>query len=224
MVKSKPWRDWREFLWEIVTIVIGVLLALGAGQMVDALHWKDEVAAERLTLRDEVRQNLAATAKRVSQRACIERRLDQLGEVFRRQARGEPLGIIAPVTRPTVFTYTQGSWQIALAEQALGHMPLKEKLAYSDAFESFRIYTDLRHEEDEIWRRLGLLDHPEILAAGDWVALHQAWGEAVAIDRRMIDHTTYVLSVTTMGEQPAKLDLWPQDIAAEKAFCAPLIR
>ena len=44
--KSKPWPDWRAFLWEIVTIVIGVLLALGAGQVVEAFHWRDEVAEE----------------------------------------------------------------------------------------------------------------------------------------------------------------------------------
>lgn len=223
MLKAKPWRDWREFLWEIVTIVIGVLLALGAGQVVDDLHWKAEVAAERMALHREVRENLAAVTQRVSQTACIERRLGQLGEVFRRQARGAPLGVIAPVFRPEVFTYSSGSWEIALAGQVLGHMPLKEKLAYSDAFESFRIYTELRHDEDAVWRRLRLLDHPEILVAADWAALHQAYGEAVAMNERMGDHTGYVLGFSTMGERPAKLVLSPAEIAAQTAFCGPLI-
>lgn len=48
--KPKPWHNWREFLAEIATIVIGVLIALGAEQAVEWLHWRREVEAERGSL------------------------------------------------------------------------------------------------------------------------------------------------------------------------------
>jgi hypothetical protein len=221
--KSKPWRDWREFTWEIAIVVIGVLLALGAGQAVETLNWRGEVAAERQALRREVRDNLAVAGYRVSQRPCIDRRLAQLAEIFRRQATGAPLGLRARFTRPPVWGATTGSWDIALAGQALGHMPLKEKLAFSSAFSSYRKFSQLREQEDEIWRRLGALDHPDFLGAADWPALHQAYGEALAMNERMQDHTTYVLSGATLGERPSKLVPRPVDIANMKAFCTPLI-
>lgn len=221
--KSEPGRDWRAFVWEIAIVVIGVLLALGAGQVVEILNWRGEVAAERQALRREVRENLAVAAYRVSQRPCIDRRLAQLAEIFRRQARGAPLGLSAPFTRPPVWGATTGSWDIALAGQALGHMPLQEKLAFSNAFGSYRKFAQLREQEDEIWRRLGALGHPDLLGAADWPSLHQAYGEALAMNERMQDHATYVLSGATLGERPSRLSLTPADVASMKAFCAPLI-
>ena len=221
--KSKPWRDWREFVWEIAIVVIGVLLALGAGQVVEALNWRGEVAAERQALRGEVRNNLAVAAYRVSERPCIDRRLEQIAEVFRRQSRGAPLGLSAPFTRPPVWGATTGSWDIALAGQALGHMPLREKLAFSDAFSSYRKFAQLREQEDEIWRRLGALNHPDLLGQADWPALHQAYGEALAMNERIQDHSAYVLSGATLDERPSRLSQTPADVANMKAFCAPLI-
>jgi hypothetical protein len=221
--KPKPWHGGREFLKEYGIIVLGVLTALAAEQVVEAMRWRAEVAAERQALRREVRDNLAVVAYRISERPCIDRRLGEVAEVFRRQARGAPLGLAAPFTRPPVWGATTGSWDIALAGQALGHMPLKEKLAFSNAFSGYRKFAQLREQEDEIWRRLGTLSHPDLLAAADWPILHQAYGEALAINERLQDHAGYVLDEATLGERPSKLTLTAADTAAIRAFCAPLI-
>jgi hypothetical protein len=43
--KPKPVRSWRELLTEIGIIMIGVLLALGGEQTVEAIHWQHKVDA-----------------------------------------------------------------------------------------------------------------------------------------------------------------------------------
>ena len=43
----KPLHGWREFLGEVGIIVVGVLIALGAEQVVETLHWRSAVASER---------------------------------------------------------------------------------------------------------------------------------------------------------------------------------
>ena len=99
----------------------------------------------------------------------------------------------------------------------------QEKLAFSDAFSSYRKFAQLREQEDEIWRRLGALNHPDLLGQADWPALHQAYGEALAMNERIQDHSAYVLSGATLDERPSRLSQTPADVANMKAFCAPLI-
>lgn len=40
----KPIHGWKAFGTEIITIVIGILIALALEQVVEWLHWRDKVA------------------------------------------------------------------------------------------------------------------------------------------------------------------------------------
>ena len=134
--KPKAAHNWREFLVEIGTIVCGILIALGLEQAVEALHWRHEVEAERAALREEALQVLTSVAYRRAEEPCMERRLDELEEGFRRQAKGVPLGFRQPFARPPIWVASTGTWDIAVSGQALGHMDHKEKLSFSDAFDA----------------------------------------------------------------------------------------
>ena len=60
--KPKPWGGWREFVKEIGTIVIGVLIAIGAEQMVEALnhHAKAEEMADKLRAEGQENRHVVA--------------------------------------------------------------------------------------------------------------------------------------------------------------------
>ena len=53
--KPKPWHGSREFMKEIGTIVIGVLIALAAEQGVEAIHWSHKVDDAHVRLHRELR-------------------------------------------------------------------------------------------------------------------------------------------------------------------------
>jgi hypothetical protein len=218
----RRWRRARRFLKEYVTIVVGVLTALAAGQAADALHWRHEVKVQRAALLSEARDNLAAAAYRDEQTPCIRERLGELGEVFQRQARGQPLGLKRPLGRPALWIATTGSWDIALSEQALGHMPQAEKLAFSNAYDSYRAWKVRREEEEAIWARLSLLDHAELLRPEDWPALRQAYAEAVAMNERIGGLAHYNLTEATLGQRPSRPDA--DEVERQiRDFCRPLI-
>ena len=46
----KPLHGWREFVGEVGIIVLGVLIALGAEQVIDNLHSRNEVKQTRQAL------------------------------------------------------------------------------------------------------------------------------------------------------------------------------
>ncbi len=219
--KPKPWHGLREFGKEVATIVLGVLIAIGAEQIVEQAHWRHEVEAERAALQNEAQENVTTAAYRVAEQPCVERRLAEIELGFRRQAKGEPTGFRQPVTKPPSWTASSGSWDIAVSGQALGHMPQKEKLAFSEAFDTYKGFAHLRAEEDAIWLRLSLLNHPDILSPGDWVELHQAFGEALGMNARMSTITKYILEDAAMGQHPQAFG--PIDSAPLKAFCTSIL-
>lgn len=216
-----PFHNWPEFLREVGVVVIGVLLALGAGQIVEAFHWRNEVEVERQALLSEVRDNLSVVAYRQSEQGCIDARLAQIAEVFRRHAHNQALGLKRPVARPPLWTATTGSWDIAVSGQALGHMPQEEKLAFSDAFNVYKNFGLLRAEEDADWRKLALLDSPDLLDANDWSSLHEAWGDLVGLSNRMRSISSYVLRRAALGQRPGSNP--DVEVTLRDAFCATLI-
>src|SRR3954468_23738028 len=99
----KPLHGWREFAGEVGIIVLGVGIALAAEQVLEAAHWRQIVAAEDRALAEEVQSNDGVLIARVMMQPCVDRRLAELTEVFRRHDAGEPLGLSGPIGRPTFF-------------------------------------------------------------------------------------------------------------------------
>lgn len=69
---------WRDFLREIAIIVIGVLVALGAGEVADDWNWQRKVAAAEIKLKREAKDNFFYVAEQVSVGPCIDAQLASL--------------------------------------------------------------------------------------------------------------------------------------------------
>ena len=175
----KPLHGWRAFVGEVGIIVVGVLIALGAEQVVEGIHWRDEVAAERSSLVSEADDNVGTVASRQRQQPCVDRRLQEIRTLIERHHRGEPLGLSGEIGRPTSETASRGTWQIALAGQALPHMSDKEKLAFSDSFDDFELWARIMVEEKAIWLRLAPLNMADLLSEQDWSGIRSAYADAV---------------------------------------------
>jgi hypothetical protein len=89
----KPLHGWREFAGEVGIIVVGVLIALGAEQVVEMAHWRAEVREFRTAENAELAHNLAAFRYRLIQGNCVARRIEDLQrwEDSSRVGKTEPL-------------------------------------------------------------------------------------------------------------------------------------
>lgn len=76
----------------------------------------------------------------------------------------------------------RGTWQIALAGQALTHMRHDEKLAFSNAFGWFDMWEKAMQREREVWLRLMPLNTPDLLTEQDWSDITSAYAQAVDIN------------------------------------------
>lgn len=175
----KPLHGWRAFAGEVGIIVIGVLIALGAEQVVETIHWNREVGFERKALRDEGGGMLAAISERGLQQGCIDRRLGEIAALLDRHRDGLPLGMNAPVGLPVHVSGTRGSWPIALAGQTLLHMPQDEQLDYSYAYGAFDVWDRAIDYEYQDWLKLQELERPELMTETDWANARQAYFAAI---------------------------------------------
>src|SRR5690242_21553377 len=74
----KPLHGWREFAGEVGIIVIGVLIALSAEQVVQDLQTRADEKAFRETIDHEIGLNLFMYDVRARQFACDEKRVKEL--------------------------------------------------------------------------------------------------------------------------------------------------
>src|SRR5947209_8569607 len=88
--KPKPWRGGREFAKEVGTIVLGVLIALGAEAVVEKLHEQRISHESRDAIRAEINLDLANMKRRAAMDSCYARRFAELGDFVSKAEAREP--------------------------------------------------------------------------------------------------------------------------------------
>ena len=90
----KPLHGWRAFIGEVGIIVLGVLIALGFGQLADSVHENIIAEQARDAVRAEVRENLWWLDVRSRREPCIQRRLADLRDILAHARRGDPVPVV----------------------------------------------------------------------------------------------------------------------------------
>jgi hypothetical protein len=158
----KPLHGWRQFVGEVGIIVLGVLIALGFGQVIDQWQWHQEVRTTRQAIDNELATAAEQGAGRLSIENCLR---DRIGELAGRLSSSnghwtaDPLRPATPV-KPTphwdnrsfrrVYSlpltgWSQDAWDAAKAGGVLNHMSHEEVASYSDvygAIAAMRAYQD----------------------------------------------------------------------------------
>jgi hypothetical protein len=220
----KPLHGWREFAGEVGIIVLGVLIALGAEQMVENLHWRAQMDGEREALYSEVRGNIGSVEWRRRLQPCIDRRLTEVDAILHEHSAGRPIVLHGKVGRPVSSFMSTTTWQVAVSSQVLVHMNLNEKLDFARAFSSYENLDQALLREQDAWLKLAALDDPALLSESDWSELRQAYGEANTLNERIKLITEHVLSVGTLGQPPnPTFDASPRVREAATDFCRSIL-
>ena len=97
----KPLHGWREFVGEVGIIVVGVLIALTAEQVVETIHWRSQVDEARTALGIEISDSLGQAIEREKLSRCVNRRLDEISVILSQASRsgGYPLSAISAAHR-----------------------------------------------------------------------------------------------------------------------------
>ena len=174
----KPLHGWREFAGEVGIIVVGVLIALGAEQVVQAIHWRNEAATTRQALAEEVAVSAADGGERVALEDCLRGRIAELAAKLNAtkgawtanpmklgQARvsARILPSMPLAYRTPTRDWTDDAWQEAKSTGMLNHLGREETAAYSAAYAMIGGLKSLQDQEDALAPKLSFLSFDQQL-------------------------------------------------------------
>src|SRR5579864_4161644 len=115
----KPLHGWREFVGEVGIIVLGVLIALGAEQLVESIHSREELRQVRAALQGELADDRARWEYMSAAESCSLRRLNALDNWLA----GSPTSAHLTDAYPNILlNLHSSSWDIAKASPAIAQM------------------------------------------------------------------------------------------------------
>jgi hypothetical protein len=133
--KPKPWHGWRELLKEIVTIVIGVLIAIAFEQAVEWLHWRHKLADADAAVRFELHDDdLPQAYARILVRGCLEKQLDALTAALAADQPREAFSRLAKDYKPPFRTWDMNAWQTMVSSDVLTRLSAEETVHRSQAY------------------------------------------------------------------------------------------
>jgi hypothetical protein len=166
----KPLHGWREFLGEVGIIVIGVLIALGAQQVVETIHGDAQVRLFRGAVNDELAYGLGSYKQRLMLGPCVRTRLAELDHVIASDRSGKPILMEGLSHWPVSFSLRTSVWTGRTADIE-ARMPLQTRLAYAQIYDDLANYDVHRVDERNAWMELGEFDDAQELSSTDLMRL-----------------------------------------------------
>jgi hypothetical protein len=156
----KPMHGWREFAGEVGIIVLGVLIALAAGQLVESWNWSRKVSEARQRLAPELGEDLGQAELYDRSRSCTEHRLDELAAIIVQAQQTGRLPRLGNPSQPYWFTWDMGVWQSLVADQTATHFGHDELGAYSGTYQFIASIEEASKEQLQAWTTLSGLTGP----------------------------------------------------------------
>ena len=214
----RPLHGWREFGGEVGVIVLGVLIALGAQQVVEAIHDREAVAQLRSALRAELADDRARWEDMRASDPCTRQRLDALDHWADTAPAHARLG---RAYRLMLWNMHSSSWDIAKASPAAAQIPLEERLTYADLYAGIDNWREYLAEE-----RVNAITLSALLASADQpdsrrqIRFHVA--KARVLQRRRAENYPYFFKrFDTLKIVPNASQL--TIVRDPKALCKPLV-
>ncbi len=166
LLRLKPPHGWNAVAWELGIVTLGVLIALGAQELVQSVHWKREVRETREALDGELSRNLAAFDFTMGQISCIKDRTDELRKWAESHRTGKPLKLKHEIFPPPGFMTRTEAWEIIDGEIA-SRIPLQPRLDYAGLYSSLRTFRDVHEATGQDWTTIADFDGSTRLEESD---------------------------------------------------------
>ena len=155
----KPLHGWREFAGEVGIIVLGVIIALALGQLVQAWQWHEDVKTARSSIHREMAFDLAYFADRLRIAKCVDRHLaDAERRIEAVVVSGETPPNNANLESPGRLILV-GDYEAQESADNLVHFPAAELSALGVFYDQARFMSGWIEKEDIAWNELELLSN-----------------------------------------------------------------
>jgi hypothetical protein len=190
----RPLHGWREFIHEIIIVVLGVLLALAGAQLVEALHDRSTAADTRAEVRDELNSDLMSMALRQSIEPCIGRRLSELRAIVTEWHKTGSFETPKWVAQSTPVEVELSRYDAAQSAGRLALLSGEEQYRMGAVAARIRRFNEWQFADRLAWGRLRALQSgAAALSAEDRATIRSALQDAATYDYEIKVNTAEAL-------------------------------
>lgn len=218
----KPLHGWRAFVGEVGIIVLGVLIALGAEQLVSAFQWHREVRAFREATDHELGRDLGIYRSVMVDRSCATRRLADLERFLADSSAGRRDKLLRPIGRPFLQTLYFSVWDNKGGE-IMDHLPLKLRTGYGELYDEFRNNEKVLLSERDVWRSLSQFEQPVPLDDASQMRMRELLTRAEQLNAAAPGNYHYIVTLAEPLGIRAIADPQLKAPGPSDSFCQPLL-
>jgi hypothetical protein len=229
----KPLHGWRAFGGEVGIIVIGVLIALAAQQVVEAWQWRQQVKQAKEQLRNELTAITMEAYVRLVISSCVSRDLNEIATRLNRPSMnwsgmgGNAPTVIRVPYRPRVRNgqISAEAWNNAMATGIVNHFPYSEVGTLSTIYAYAKQLRDDERAESEAAAKLSPLAANSPLSPETRIAMLQTVNELQRMNWEIQQESSFiVMSVDQAGVGLTQASLRKSEDEASKMERADLGR
>jgi hypothetical protein len=153
----KPLHGWRAFVGEVGIIVLGVLIAIAFGQIVEAVNWRSQVSDARSALGRDMAQSNRVFVYRVAAHDCVARRLDRISDIVEESAQHRAPTRVGDVFPDIGNALSKNTWETSRADQVLPHFDRKSRSLYGSYYMQLDNIGAFMMRENDEWGVLRVL-------------------------------------------------------------------
>lgn len=214
----KPLHGWRAFVGEVGIIVVGVLIALGAEQLVESAHQREKAVEAENAIRNELGFNLGRLKSRMMIHGCVARRIDEIQALLDKAA--DRPAIVTPtwIGRPQYYTFASSRWQ---AESQAGSAALVDPTRLSSYAIMYARMHDMLDEmmfEQSDWAKLRTLENVRRLEPAAAFELNETLHDARYRNWRLALVTSQLFDMANSLRLRAIANTTP----ASRSVCLPM--
>lgn len=152
-----PLHGWRAFFGEVGVIVLGVLIALGFGQVASDIHDSVVAGEAREAIRAEVRENLWWLETRKLREPCITRRLAELDALLALARRGGPIPPVQHIDDLWHAKITTLRWEANAQAGRASLFPADEQRMLDNMYYTTQQFWQAQEQEEVLWPSMAFI-------------------------------------------------------------------
>ena len=220
LLKLKPPHGWSAVAWELGIVTLGVLIALGAQQVVDDLHQRGEAVDAERAIRGELEHDMALLRSRADKKACVDARIAELQALIDSAAEaGGAIKTPSWVGRPQFWTMQMARWQATSQAGRAALLPADDLALYGGMYSYMANVNAAMAVEQDDWAKLRSLEHLQRLTPEMAFQLNTTLQQARYINWRMNIWTTQLQSLFDRLHLKVVV---VRNIPASRSACVPM--
>ncbi len=225
----------RLFVFELIVVVVGVLIALGAEQLVSNWQWQGEVRDSDRRISAEVSHNLANASERLAINDCLEPRLAELRDELLKSDpmwAGNPAlfandiyhPAFPPVYRTPNRPWPNDAWETVLNGETLLHFRPDRVATFAALFDEIAGLRRSQSEELDQAALLGDLAFSGPISTAERRANLKLVADLAALNARIVFQSRVLLEIAADSGLSADPEVLKENLDQQRRYRGNCVR